>query len=376
MRLQRCCQETLLKMKLSYRFIPNKKNTHCKKNTHSKIEQFARAKNHKNLLIGLFLVWSESKKHQSCNATMAVDMKSQLGGRAPVMTSDQNVNGLRSTSLPSSKDARKHFDRFENKTCAILFNSGALWLSRAGSAIDSHGAVIRINVRPPVPAEIIGGRTDMQVLWWKQYNDVDANASNVTYVSFANPANIEHFDAAHKLYMSKSRANNFFLARSEFFHGASSLLCNAKVPSSGLLAVVFAVSVCREVHVFGFGDVDELPACVPYSSAGMRPFELADIEQRIADGGIERLACQYALGISSAHDFAHEHALLNAWAAARVLHVHRAPVTDIMPCERVDVRASGAWHARTCVGILRVPADVTLTLTALCVVVGHLILNG
>lgn len=93
-----------------------------------------------------------------------------------------------------------------------------------------------------------------------------------------------------RLRLRASKNQLAVLARREFYGFARRALCGRSEPSSGLLVVLLALQLCRDVRLYGFGAPPPPPPtlplsiCVPtpYAAFGLRTFEQRRLQERVA----------------------------------------------------------------------------------------------
>ncbi|KAL7402602.1 hypothetical protein ABVT39_017300 [Epinephelus coioides] len=110
--------------------------------------------------------------------------------------------------------------------CAVVGNSGNLRGAGYGATIDGHNYIMRINLAPTVGyEEDAGSHTTHHFMYPESAKNL---AANVSFVQIFNPA---FFKYIHDRWTRH--------------HG--------RYPSTGMLVLFFALHVCDEVNVFGFG---------------------------------------------------------------------------------------------------------------------------
>uniref|UniRef100_A0A8C1LWE7 CMP-N-acetylneuraminate-beta-galactosamide-alpha-2,3-sialyltransferase 1 n=1 Tax=Cyprinus carpio TaxID=7962 RepID=A0A8C1LWE7_CYPCA len=143
------------------------------------------------------------------------------------------------------------------RTCAVIGNSGNLKGSHYGHLIDLHDFVIRINMGPTKGYENdVGSKTTHRFLYPESAMDVD----NSTYLVLS-PFKILDMEwliitVSYILYIVKIKNYlNVMILHPAFIKYVHEtwLLKRAKYPSTGFLAIIFALHVCDQVSTFGFG---------------------------------------------------------------------------------------------------------------------------
>uniref|UniRef100_A0A8C1LUG7 CMP-N-acetylneuraminate-beta-galactosamide-alpha-2,3-sialyltransferase 1 n=1 Tax=Cyprinus carpio TaxID=7962 RepID=A0A8C1LUG7_CYPCA len=135
------------------------------------------------------------------------------------------------------------------RTCAVIGNSGNLKGSHYGHLIDLHDFVIRINMGPTKGYENdVGSKTTHRFLYPESAMDVD----NSTYLVLS-PFKI--LDMEWLISSFQTRKTFVMILHPAFIKYVHEtwLLKRAKYPSTGFLAIIFALHVCDQVSTFGFG---------------------------------------------------------------------------------------------------------------------------
>ncbi|MBN3295356.1 SIA4A sialyltransferase, partial [Amia calva] len=151
------------------------------------------------------------------------------------------------------------------RTCAVVGNSGNLKGSGYGAHIDSHDFVIRMNHAPTSGYETdVGSKTTHHFM----YPESAKNLQNTTHlvlipfkildlqwlISALTTGTIKH---TYMPVLSKININKeMVLVYSPTFFKYifdSWLENHGRYPSTGFLSLMFAVHVCDEVNIFGFG---------------------------------------------------------------------------------------------------------------------------
>ncbi|KAF4100768.1 hypothetical protein G5714_018964 [Onychostoma macrolepis] len=120
------------------------------------------------------------------------------------------------------------------RTCAVVGNSGNLLGSHYGPLIDLHDFVIRINKGPTEGYEKdVGSKTTHRILYpeapWITYTRVRPTVNaNRDKVMIIHPEFIKYI---YESWLQK--------------HG--------RYPSTGFITLIFALHICDQVNVFGFG---------------------------------------------------------------------------------------------------------------------------
>nr|XP_061808542.1 CMP-N-acetylneuraminate-beta-galactosamide-alpha-2,3-sialyltransferase 1-like [Nerophis lumbriciformis] len=151
------------------------------------------------------------------------------------------------------------------RTCAVVGNSGNLKGSRYGGLIDSNQFVIRMNQAPTAGfEEDVGARTTHHLMYPESAIDLD-NATILVLIPFKT-LDLQWMISAlttgtikytYAPVMSKIKANKdkVLIYNPTFFKYVyeSWLEGHGRYPSTGFLSLLFAIHICDEVSVFGFG---------------------------------------------------------------------------------------------------------------------------
>nr|XP_020479515.1 CMP-N-acetylneuraminate-beta-galactosamide-alpha-2,3-sialyltransferase 1-like [Monopterus albus] len=206
----------------------------------------------------------------------------------PLMTSDNSVlsnetfrwwQGLQLETEPADfNEVKKELFRFipsetlymdaspkRCRTCAVVGNSGNLKGSRYGLRIDTNDFIIRMNQAPTRGfEEDVGWRTTHHVMYPESATDLD-NTTTLVLVPFKT-LDLQWLVSAlstgtiTETYMpvkSRIKANKdkVLIYNPTFMKYIfdSWLEGHGRYPSTGFLSIMFAIHICDEVSVFGFG---------------------------------------------------------------------------------------------------------------------------
>nr|XP_046274054.1 CMP-N-acetylneuraminate-beta-galactosamide-alpha-2,3-sialyltransferase 1-like [Scatophagus argus] len=151
------------------------------------------------------------------------------------------------------------------RTCAVVGNSGNLKGSHFGPLIDFQDSVIRMNTGHIKGYETdVGTRTTHHIMYPESAMDLDNNTHLVLF-----PFKIQDlewlikatttgfFGKSYMPVKSNIKANKDLVmvinpAFMRYVHNGW-LEKKGKYPSTGFMALVLALHICDEVHVFGFG---------------------------------------------------------------------------------------------------------------------------
>ncbi|XP_016103673.1 CMP-N-acetylneuraminate-beta-galactosamide-alpha-2,3-sialyltransferase 1-like [Sinocyclocheilus grahami] len=151
------------------------------------------------------------------------------------------------------------------RTCSVVGNSGNLRESRYGSYIDSSDFVIRMNQAPTQGFEKdVGYKTTHHLMYPESATDLD-NSTSLILIPFKT-LDLEWIISAlttgdiSKTYVpvkSRIAANKdkVLIYNPSFLKYVydSWLEGHGRYPSTGFLSLMFAIHICDEVNVFGFG---------------------------------------------------------------------------------------------------------------------------
>ncbi|XP_056336492.1 CMP-N-acetylneuraminate-beta-galactosamide-alpha-2,3-sialyltransferase 1 [Danio aesculapii] len=151
------------------------------------------------------------------------------------------------------------------RTCAIIGNSGNLKGSCYGRLIDAHNFVIRINMGPTKGYEDdVGSKTTHRFIYPESAVDLD----NSTYLVLS-PFKVLDMEWLISSFTTKNITRTYKKVRASInanrhkvmiLHPAFIkyvheiwLVKHGKYPSTGFLAIIFALHICDQVSTFGFG---------------------------------------------------------------------------------------------------------------------------
>ncbi|KAG5282954.1 hypothetical protein AALO_G00036600 [Alosa alosa] len=151
------------------------------------------------------------------------------------------------------------------RVCSVVGNSGNLKKSHYGRLIDASDFVIRINKGPTKGFEQdVGSKTTHRIIYPESAVDVD-NSTHLVLVAFK-PLDLEwllNVFTTHRVRHTYTHVKSTIKANTsmvmvfnpsfmQYVHEAW-LKKQGPQPSTGFLAVVFALHICDQVRVFGFG---------------------------------------------------------------------------------------------------------------------------
>ncbi|TRY87562.1 hypothetical protein DNTS_014524 [Danionella cerebrum] len=161
------------------------------------------------------------------------------------------------------RDAGSHRCR----TCAVVGNSGNLLGSKYGLLIDNHEFVMRMNKAPIEGFEKdVGSRTTHRIMYPETATHLD-NSTHLLLLPFKtldiqwvtsalSDGSIKRtrFKVIDKLRADKNKAMVMHPAFMYYVHNTWLHIGSQRsYPSTGFLVLMFALHVCDEISVFGFG---------------------------------------------------------------------------------------------------------------------------
>ncbi|XP_050992982.1 CMP-N-acetylneuraminate-beta-galactosamide-alpha-2,3-sialyltransferase 1 [Labeo rohita] len=151
------------------------------------------------------------------------------------------------------------------RTCAVVGNSGNLLRSHYGPLIDLHDFVIRINMGPTEGYEKdVGSKTTHRILYPESAVDVD-NSTHLVLLPFKikdmrwliSVFTTKHITHTYTKVRPTINANRdkVMIIHPEFIKYVyeSWLQKHGRYPSTGFITLIFALHICDQVDVFGFG---------------------------------------------------------------------------------------------------------------------------
>ncbi|CAL8262548.1 unnamed protein product [Merluccius merluccius] len=157
------------------------------------------------------------------------------------------------------------WDQHRCLRCAVVGNSGNLRGAAYGATIDGHNHIMRINLAPTVGyEEDAGSRTTHHFMYPESAKNLAANVSFVLVpfktldllwiTSALSTGHIRFTYAPVKQFLrvDKDKVQIFNPAFFKYIHDRWTKH-HGRYPSTGMLVLFFALHVCDEVNVFGFG---------------------------------------------------------------------------------------------------------------------------
>lgn len=151
------------------------------------------------------------------------------------------------------------------RRCAVVGNSGNLWNSGYGKRIDAYDFVIRMNKAVTRGFENdVGHRTTHHFLYPESAVDVEEGVSLVllpfklkdlewlTSALSTGEVNMTYMRVKERVKADKDKV---LVVNPVFFKYVHDNWTehNGRYPSTGMLAIIFALHICDQVSVFGFG---------------------------------------------------------------------------------------------------------------------------
>uniref|UniRef100_A0A8C1KB65 CMP-N-acetylneuraminate-beta-galactosamide-alpha-2,3-sialyltransferase 1 n=1 Tax=Cyprinus carpio TaxID=7962 RepID=A0A8C1KB65_CYPCA len=151
------------------------------------------------------------------------------------------------------------------RTCAVVGNSGNLKGSHYGALIDAHDLVIRINKGPTEGFERdVGSKTTHRIIYPESAMDMD-NSTHLVLIPFKtvdlqwliSVFTTKHIDRTYVPVKPSIKANRdkVMILHPGFLKYIQErwLQKHGRYPSTGFITLIFALHICDQVSVFGFG---------------------------------------------------------------------------------------------------------------------------
>lgn len=151
------------------------------------------------------------------------------------------------------------------RSCAVVGNSGNLQRSGNGKLIDSHGSVIRMNKAVTRGFEKdVGNRTTHHFMYPESAVDIDRGVSlvllpfklrDLEWVTSALSTGEVKMTYMRVKDRVKADKDKVLVVNPVFFKYAHEHWTerHGRYPSTGMLAIIFALHTCDQVSVFGYG---------------------------------------------------------------------------------------------------------------------------
>ncbi|XP_072007253.1 CMP-N-acetylneuraminate-beta-galactosamide-alpha-2,3-sialyltransferase 1 [Engystomops pustulosus] len=166
--------------------------------------------------------------------------------------------------IPGDNDLLDHnTDRC--RTCAVVGNSGNLKGSEYGPEIDGHDFVLRMNHAPTAKFEKdVGNKTTHHFVYPESVRDLQDNVSMVLipfktldlqWIVSALTSGTINFTYAPVPRTIKVTKDKILVYHPDFMKYIYDrwLLHHGRYPSTGMLSVIFALHICDQVDLYGFG---------------------------------------------------------------------------------------------------------------------------
>ncbi|NWY97934.1 SIA4A sialyltransferase, partial [Loxia curvirostra] len=167
--------------------------------------------------------------------------------------------------IPGDGDPLQERGSDSCRRCAVVGNSGNLRQSQYGQDIDSHDFVLRMNRAPTAGYESdVGSKTTHHFVYPESYRELAANVSmilipfktlDLRWVVTAlttGTINFTYVPVPRKIKVKKEKILVYNPAFMKYIY-ENWLEHHGRYPSTGLLSLMFALHVCDEVNVYGFG---------------------------------------------------------------------------------------------------------------------------
>ncbi|KAJ7338153.1 hypothetical protein JRQ81_010777 [Phrynocephalus forsythii] len=167
--------------------------------------------------------------------------------------------------IPGDRDQLLERRSSQCRRCAVVGNSGNLKQSQYGQDIDNHNFVFRMNKAPTVGfEEDVGSKTTHHFVYPESYRDLGENVTMILIpfktldlrwvISALTTGTINHtyIPVPRKIKANKDKILIYHPAFIKYVYD-SWLQHHGRYPSTGFLSVIFALHVCDEVSVYGFG---------------------------------------------------------------------------------------------------------------------------
>ncbi|XP_066846862.1 CMP-N-acetylneuraminate-beta-galactosamide-alpha-2,3-sialyltransferase 1 isoform X1 [Anser cygnoides] len=167
--------------------------------------------------------------------------------------------------IPADGDPLQERGTLTCRRCAVVGNSGNLRQSQYGQEIDSHDFVLRMNRAPTVGYESdVGSKTTHHFVYPESYKELAENVSmilipfktlDLRWIVTAlttGTINFTYVPVPRKIKVKKEKILVYNPSFIKYVY-ENWLQNHGRYPSTGLLSVIFALHVCDEVNVYGFG---------------------------------------------------------------------------------------------------------------------------
>lgn len=151
------------------------------------------------------------------------------------------------------------------RKCAVVGNSGNLKQSQYGQDIDNHDFVFRMNKAPTIGFESdVGSKTTHHFIYPESYRELAGNVSMVVIpfktldlrwvISALTTGTINrtYIAVPRKIKVNKDKILIYHPHFIKYVYDTW-LQQHGRYPSTGFLSVIFALHICDEVDLYGFG---------------------------------------------------------------------------------------------------------------------------
>ncbi|TFK06115.1 attractin [Platysternon megacephalum] len=167
--------------------------------------------------------------------------------------------------IPGDGEQLLERDTSRCRRCAIVGNSGNLRQSQYGQDIDAHDFVLRMNRAPTAGFESdVGSKTTHHFVYPESFRDLTENVSMIVipfktldlrWIVSALTTGTINFTYAPVPRKIKVKRDKILVYHPVFIKYVYDhwLQHHGRYPSTGILSVIFALHLCDEVDVYGFG---------------------------------------------------------------------------------------------------------------------------
>ncbi|XP_006123592.1 CMP-N-acetylneuraminate-beta-galactosamide-alpha-2,3-sialyltransferase 1 [Pelodiscus sinensis] len=167
--------------------------------------------------------------------------------------------------IPGDGEQLLERDASRCRRCAVVGNSGNLKQSQYGREIDAHDFVLRMNRAPTAGFETdVGSKTTHHFVYPESFQDLAENVSMIVipfktldlrWIVSALTTGTINFTYAPVPRKIKVKRDKILVYHPRFIKYVYDhwLQHHGRYPSTGILSVIFALHLCDEVDVYGFG---------------------------------------------------------------------------------------------------------------------------
>ncbi|KAM9165329.1 CMP-N-acetylneuraminate-beta-galactosamide-alpha-2,3-sialyltransferase 1 isoform 1-T4 [Pangshura tecta] len=167
--------------------------------------------------------------------------------------------------IPGDGEQLLERDASRCRRCAVVGNSGNLRQSQYGQDIDAHDFVLRMNRAPTARFESdVGSKTTHHFVYPESFRDLAENVSMIVipfktldlrWIVSALTTGTINFTYAPVPRKIKVKRDKILVYHPVFIKYVYDhwLQHHGRYPSTGILSVIFALHLCDEVDVYGFG---------------------------------------------------------------------------------------------------------------------------